>query len=231
MLTPFRKDDLGRFEKGWLNSRFHFSFAEYHNPARMGFKTLRVINDDIVRAGTGFDTHPHRDMEIITYVRQGTIIHRDSLGHEGRTGAGDVQVMSAGSGIFHAEHSDPAEDTKLFQIWIRPRARGIAPRWDQKAFPKAPVNENLNLLVSGRAQDEGKGALMIHQDAAIYGGRMQEGARLTHALSGPAYVVISEGEAIINGVALKAGDGAEVTEETRLEIAAGTDAELLVIEV
>jgi redox-sensitive bicupin YhaK (pirin superfamily) len=119
-------------------------------------------------------------MEIITYVRKGTILHKDSLGHEGRTGAGDVQVMSAGRGIRHAEHSDPAEDTVLFQIWIHPREYGIDPRWDQKAFPKTPVNENLNLLVSGRAEDDGKGALLIHQDAASYGGRMSAGTTLTH---------------------------------------------------
>ena len=231
MLTPFRHGDLGHFQNFWLDSRFHFSFAEYHNPERMGFGPLRVINDDTVRAGMGFDTHPHRDMEIITYVRKGTILHKDSLGHEGRTGAGDVQVMSAGRGIFHAEHSDPAEDTTLFQIWIHPRERGIAPRWDQKAFPKEPVNENLNLLVSGRAEDEGKGALLIHQDAAIYGGRLNAGTALKHPLKSSAYVVLSEGAAQVNGIALNAGDGAEVTGEKALDIRADSDAELLVIEI
>lgn len=231
MLTPFRKNDLGHVKNDWLDSRFHFSFAEYHNPARMGFGPLRVINDDIIRAGSGFDFHSHRDMEIITYVRKGTIIHQDNLGNQGRTDAGDVQVMSAGRGIVHAETSDPATDTTLFQIWIHPRQRGTNPRWDQKAFPKAPVGNNLNLLVSGRDADKDKSVLMIQQDAAIYGGRLKSGTTINHALKGPAYIVMSDGSATINGEKLEAGDGAELTDETNLNIAAETDAEILVIEL
>ncbi len=231
MLTPFRFNDLGHFQNDWLDTRYHFSFSDYHNPDRMGFGALRVVNDDTVRAGRGFGFHPHRDMEIITYVRKGTIIHRDSLGHEGRTGAGDVQVMSAGRGIRHAEHSDAAEDTVLFQIWIHPRERGLTPRWDQKAFPQAPVNENLNLLVSGRAEDAGKGALLIHQDATLHGGKMTAGTTLTHALERPAYIVVAAGRITANGIVLHAGDGAEVTDESALTLHADSDAELLVIGV
>lgn len=231
MLTPIRFDDLGHFKNDWLNARYHFSFSEYHNPDRMGFGPLRVINDDIVRAGAGFSLHPHRNMEIITYVRKGTIIHTDSLGNEGRTSAGDVQVMTAGRGIAHAEKSDPAQDTQLFQIWIHPRETGLEPRWDQRAFPKEPVTDRLNLLVSGRKGDVGAGALMIHQDAAIYGGRLLAGAALTHTLNGPAYVVLSDGQVTINGTAMKAGDGAELRNETAIAIVADTDAEILVIEL
>lgn len=231
MMTVFPHNDLGHFQNDWLDTHFHFSFAEYHNPSRMGFGPLRVINDDTIKAGSGFDTHPHRDMEIITYVRKGTILHRDSIGHEGRTEAGDVQVMSAGRGITHAERSDPAEDTTLFQIWIHPRTRGVDPRWDQKAFPKAPVNENLNLLVSGRAEDDGKGALMIHQDAALYGGRLLAGTSLVHKPKGPAYIVLSEGAVQVNGQILHKGDGAEISGEAEITLQAESDSEVLVIEV
>ena len=127
-ITPF--DRLGKFRNEWLDSTHHFSFGSYHDPARMGFGHLRVWNDDVIKAGTGFDFHPHRDMEIITYVRSGAITHRDSLGNLGRTGAGDVQVMSAGTGIVHAEFNLEDEDTTLFQIWVQPNRRGLAPRWD-----------------------------------------------------------------------------------------------------
>jgi redox-sensitive bicupin YhaK (pirin superfamily) len=230
-MTPFRFDDLGHVKFDWLDTRHHFSFGDYHNRERMGFGNLRVINDDTLKAGTGFGAHPHRDMEIITYVRKGTVIHQDNLGHEGRTGAGDVQVMSAGRGIVHAEKADPKEDTTLFQIWIHPRERGVDPRWDQKAFPKEPVKDRLNLLVSGRAEDKDSDALMIHQDAAIYGGRLVKGVDITHTLKSPAYVVMSEGSATINGTILKAGDGVEISDPEKLTIHADSDAELLVIEI
>ena len=231
MLTPFRKDDHGHVKFDWLDTRHHFSFGEYYNENRLGFGALRVINDDMIKAGTGFGLHPHRDMEIITYVRSGTVLHQDSLGNKGRTEAGDVQVMSAGRGIVHAEHADPEKDTTLFQIWIHPRERGIAPQWDQKAFPKEPVKTDLNLLVSGRSEDAASSALKIHQDAAIYGGRLEKGTELTHVLKSAAYIVMSEGEATVNGTALKKGDGAEISDETKLVIRADSDVELLVIEI
>ena len=128
---------LGKARFGWLNASHHFSFGQYHDPARMGVGPLRVWNDDEIAPHTGFDPHPHRDMEIITYVRQGAITHQDSLGNEGRTEAGDVQVMSAGTGIRHAEYNREDGETRIFQIWIIPRTPGLAPRWGQKAFPKA----------------------------------------------------------------------------------------------
>ncbi len=233
MIRVFPKDTLGGFKNDWLNSKFHFSFADYYDEARMNFGPLRVINDDLIKAGSGFDLHPHRDMEIITYVRTGAVHHRDTLGHKGKTGAGDVQVMSAGTGIAHAEHADPSDDTTLFQIWIQPKSRGIQPRWEQAEFPKAPVTSALKLLVSGREGEAGDGVLAIHQDAALYGGRMDKGTTLTHNVRGAtgAYVVISAGEVELNGTPMKMGDGAEVTAEELLQIRSLTDAELLVIEV
>lgn len=233
MIRVFPRETLGGFENDWLKSKFHFSFSDYYNQDRMGFGPLRVINDDLIKAGSGFDLHPHRDMEIITYVRTGAIHHRDTLGNKGKTGAGDVQVMTAGTGIAHAEHADSACDTTLFQIWIQPDRKGLPPRWDQGEFPKTPVKDDLKLLVSGRAGDAGAGALAIHQDAAIYGGSLTRDTVFTHNVRGNtgAYIVISTGEVAINGAVMKAGDGAEIAGEPVLQIRGLTDAELLVIEV
>jgi redox-sensitive bicupin YhaK (pirin superfamily) len=233
MIRVFPRETLGGFENDWLNSKFHFSFADYYDEKRMGFGPLRVINDDLIKAGSGFDLHPHRDMEIITYVRTGAVHHRDTLGHKGKTGAGDVQVMTAGTGIAHAEHADPSDDTTLFQIWIQPNRRGLQPRWGQAEFPKAPVTGDLKLLVSGRESDADSDALTIHQDAAIYGGNLVKDTALTHNVRGNtgAYVVISAGEVGVNGTVMKVGDGAEITGEPTLNIRGLTDAELLVIEV
>lgn len=233
MIRLYPKGTLGAFHNEWLDSRHHFSFGDYHDRSRMGFGPLRVINDDLIRAGQGFDLHPHRDMEIITYVRSGAVHHRDSLGHQGCTAAGDVQVMSAGTGIAHAEYADPHEDTTLFQIWIKPSATGLPPRWEQAVFPKALRQDDLQLLVSGRKEDQGASVLHIHQEAAIYGGVVGDGTRLTHQVRGPtgAYVVVSAGEIDLNGTIMQTGDGAEVTDEGILSIRGLTDAELLVIEV
>lgn len=233
MIRVFPKETLGVSSNDWLHSRFHFSFADYHDRARMGFGTLRVINDDLIKAGSGFDLHPHRDMEIITYVRTGAVHHRDSLGNAGVTSAGDVQVMSAGTGIAHAEQADSSVDTTLFQIWIRPHTRGVKPRWEQAVFPKNFAQGALTLLVSGREGDARDNVLSIHQDAAIFGGRMAKDAVITHNVRGltGAYVVIAEGEVDINGALMKKGDGAEVTGESMLQIRSLTEAELLVIEV
>ncbi len=227
MLNIQRYDQLGHADHGWLNAHFHFSFAEYHNPDRMGFGKLRVINDDIVKAGGGFAPHPHRDMEIITYVRAGAITHEDSLGNKGRTAAGDIQVMSAGSGITHAEWNQEQVDTRLYQIWIYPRTRGAKPRWDAKQFPKTPGT--LHVLASGRAEDEGKDALWIDADAAIWGGVLPAGGRFGTALEGGAYLLVSRGEVQLGGETLKAGDGAEITGEQAVEIHAVSEAELVLI--
>ena len=231
MITVYPYQTLGHADHGWLDARHHFSFASYRNPARTHFGALRVINDDKVAAGRGFGTHPHDNMEIITYVRSGAITHKDTLGNTGRTGAGDVQVMSAGDGVFHSEHNLDPVDTRLYQIWIEPNARDVAPRWEAKAFPKASVMDQLNLLVSGQPEHEGDGALFIHQDAAIYGGTLKAGTTVTQTLKHQAYILASVGAFTVNGTTLHQGDGAEVTGEKTITITAVSDAEVLIIDV
>lgn len=229
-LYPF--ETLGHANHGWLNARHHFSFARYLNRDRMGFGTLRVINDDRIAAHAGFGAHPHDNMEIITYVRAGAITHEDSLGNKGRTGAGDVQVMSAGTGVVHAEHNREAEETVLYQIWIEPNAMNVPPRWDAKQFPKTPVADALPLLVSGMKEHADAGALFIHQDAAIYGGRLAEGTHITHPIKHQAYLLVADGEVTLDGgEALRRGDGAEITAQQAVTIAALSDAEILIIDV
>jgi redox-sensitive bicupin YhaK (pirin superfamily) len=231
MITRYPYSNLGHADHGWLDARHHFSFAGYMNRNRMGFGTLRVVNDDRVAAGAGFGAHPHDNMEIITYVRSGAITHEDSLGNKGRTGAGDVQVMSAGTGVVHAEFNREDEDTTLYQIWIYPRERDVAPRWETRQFPKAPVKDALAVLVSGLPEHAGSDALMIHQDAAIYGGRLRAGTTLTQALRHQAYLLVAEGTVEVDGTTLHKGDGAEVTGVEAITIHATSDAELLVLDV
>lgn len=231
MIKIYPYKDLGHHDMGWLDARYHFSFADYHDADRMGFGALRVINDDVIKAGAGFDMHPHRDMEIITYIRQGAITHKDSCGNEGRTSAGDVQVMSAGTGIYHSEFNLESEDTRLFQIWIYPREKGVTPRWNTRAFPKQATQQSLPLLVSGREDDAEQGALYIHQDAAIYGGRLDKGTVLTHVIHQQAYILVSEGELLLDDHVLTTGDGAEISNIDAINIQAVTDAELVIIDV
>jgi len=231
MIKHYPYENLGRHDLGWLDAHFHFSFAQYHNRERMGFGPLRVINDDIVQAGAGFDTHPHKDMEIITYVRKGAITHRDSQGSEGRTQAGNVQVMSAGTGIYHSEFNLESEDTNLYQIWIHPRKKGLKPAWDAREFPQTPVKTSLTLLVSGRAQDKEAGALYIDQDAAIYGGRLETGSELQHRVHAQAYLLVSEGQIEVEGIFMKKGDGAEITGVDTITIKATEACEVIIIDV
>jgi quercetin 2,3-dioxygenase len=230
MITLYPYETLGHADHGWLDARHHFSFARYANRDRMGFGTLRVVNDDIVAAGHGFGAHPHDNMEIVSYVRKGAISHKDSLGNEGRTGAGDVQVMSAGSGVVHSEFNREEEDTHLYQIWILPDARDVAPRWDQKAFPEQAA-DGLSLLVSGRAEDKGSDALFIHADAAIHGGRLKAGGRISQSVRHQAYILASAGRFTVNGQEMRKGDGAEASGEASLDIEALEDSEILVIDV
>ncbi len=227
MIKIYQYEELGHANHGWLNARHHFSFAMYYNPERLGFGTLKVINDDIIKAGTGFDSHPHRDMEIITYVRSGAITHRDSRGNEGKTSAGDVQVMSAGSGIFHSEFNLESEDTTLYQIWIEPKEKGIQPSWDSYEFPKKPSKDSLNLLVSG----DGKAPLYIHQDAYIYVGNLKKDTEISHPVKHQAYILVSKGELEINDQKAKKGDGVEITNLDSIKIKAVSDSEVLVIDV
>lgn len=228
MITHYPYETLGHADHGWLKARHHFSFGMYRDPKRMHFGTLRVINDDVVQPGAGFEPHPHRDMEIITYVRSGAISHRDSVGNEGKTSAGDVQVMSAGSGIVHSEYNHEPVATNLYQIWITPNQRGVAPRWEMHRFPKQPSADGLTLLVAG----DGSAPLFIHQDAYLYAGVLPKGTRLTHRLHhAQAYLLLSRGEVTIDGITLKQGDGAEVIHTENIEIVAAQECELLVIDV
>jgi redox-sensitive bicupin YhaK (pirin superfamily) len=231
MIKIYPYEGLGHADHGWLNARHHFSFADYRNEKRIHFGVLRVINDDIIAAHNGFPPHPHRDMEIITYVRSGAITHKDSMGNEGRTGAGDVQVMSAGTGVTHSEFNIEDEETRLYQIWIFPDKNGVEPRWEAHQFPKEPVKEQLSVLVSGRDDDVKNGALFIHQDAAIYGGVLEKGTQLTQNIKHQAYILVSRGTISIDGETLKKGDGAEITQTKAFEIKALDDAEILVIDV
>lgn len=231
MITVYPYETLGNADHGWLRTKHHFSFADYDNPRRVNFGQLRVINDDVIKAGTGFGMHPHKDMEIITFVRQGAITHKDSRGNEGRTEAGNVQVMSAGTGIFHSEYNLESEDTVIYQIWIYPRERGVTPRWESATFMNHAAGTELPLLVSGRKEDEGKGALTINQDAAIYGGQLKAGQTLTQPVKDQAYMLISDGEVEILGEALRKGDGLEITDQKEVTFRAITDAEVIMIDV
>lgn len=222
---------LGRFENDWLSARHHFSFGSYYDPTRSGVGPLIVWNDDSIAPGTGFDLHGHRDMEIITYVRSGAITHQDHLGNKGRTAAGDVQVMSAGKGIMHAEHNREDEETTLFQIWIQPSARNLAPRWDQNRFPRA---ERANLLVplaSGLSQHSD--ALPIHQDAALLGATLSKGKDLQYELGRgrQGYLVAAAGTLRVNGTLVKARDGVTITKEDQVALEALDDAEILLADL
>ena len=219
-LRPFAS--LGRFDNDWLAARHHFSFSDYYDPQRMGWGPLRVWNDDTIRPQSGFPPHGHADMEIITYVRKGAISHGDNQGNRGRTAAGEIQVMSAGRGIRHSEMNLEDEDTQLFQIWIMPQARGLAPRWETREFPSAQHGDGLMPLASGRGAP---GALAIAQDATLFAGRLAAGASLTHALPGGrlAYLVPTVGELRVGDVTVGPRDGLAVAELDALALTATAD--------
>ena len=227
MLQHHKFENLGSANHGWLNAKHHFSFGIYFDPTKLSHGELLVINDDRIAPQTGFDTHPHRDMEIITYVRKGAITHQDNAGNKGRTTAGNVQVMSAGTGIFHSEFNLEDEETNIYQIWIKPATKGLMPKWDAAEFPTTPVTSALPLLVSG----DGNAPLQINQDARIYAGRLGKGRALTHLITGKAYLLVSEGEVIVNDIHAKKGDGIAISDEKTVTLSAKTDAELLIIEV
>ena len=202
---------LGGADHGWLDARHHFSFAGYHDPDRMGWGPIRVWNDDAIAPGTGFPPHPHADMEIITYIREGAITHQDSLGNEGRTEAGDMQVMSAGSGVRHAEYNREPGTTRIFQIWIKPTSRGAAPSWGAKPFPKGDRSGRFVTLASGFPEDAD--ALPIRTDARVVGATLKAGETAHYALDAGhhAYLVPAAGTVEINGVRLAARAGAAIT--------------------
>ncbi len=230
MIERRPRAELGGASHGWLTTRHHFSFASYRDPARMNWGALRVWNDDEIAPGAGFPPHPHADMEIITYVRHGAVTHRDSLGNSGRTAAGDVQVMSAGSGIRHAEYNYESEPTTLFQIWILPRERGGAPSWGSRPFPRADREGRFVPLASGFAADAE--ALPIRADARVLGATLPAGHTVEYTLSPArhAYLVPARGEVTVNGVLIGEGDGAALTGETGLSVTALQDAEVVLVD-
>jgi redox-sensitive bicupin YhaK (pirin superfamily) len=227
---PF--DSLGQFESDWLKARYHFSFSGYQEPRRVHWGALRVWNDDQIKAGSGFPPHPHSDMEIITYVRTGAITHEDSMGNRGRTEAGDVQVMSAGSGVTHAEYNLEDEATTLYQIWILPKEKGGKPFWGAAKFPKAARAGALATLASGFAADQAAGALPIRQDARVLAATLSAGQEASYRLAPGrhAYLALARGGVEINGVALAARDGAAIKNEAELRIAASQDSEIVLVD-
>ena len=229
MIDVRRFDTLGGANHGWLNARHHFSFANYYDPARMGWGRLRVWNDDEIAAKSGFPPHPHADMEIITYVRTGAVTHEDSMGNRGRTGAGDVQVMSAGTGVRHSEFNLEDDMTTLFQIWIETDRPGAQPSWGAMQFPKSDRSGRFTVLASG---DPADGALTINADAKVLGATLKAGESLTYDLAPGrrAYLVPAVGAVEVNGVALNARDGAGIVDEPTLTITAQDDAELVMVD-
>lgn len=236
-LRPF--ESLGAANHGWLDARHHFSFASYHDPSRVHWGNLRVWNDDTIAAGTGFPTHPHSDMEIITYVRKGAITHRDSMGNEGRTEAGDVQVMSAGNGVQHSEYNLEDEDTTLFQIWIIPDERGGEPSWGARKFPKNDRAGTFVPLASGAANndDAQSGALPIRTNARVLGATVTAGESVTYSpadASRHLYLVPATGQIRIEGggeqLSAKARDGVAITQLDSVTITALEDSELVLVD-
>ena len=224
-------DRLGGGDHGWLNTRHHFSFADYRDPKRMDWGALRVWNDDEIAPQTGFPAHPHADMEIITYVRQGAITHQDSLGNKGRTKAGDVQVMSAGTGIRHSEYNLEDEPTAIFQLWIIPTRRGGDPGWDTRPFPQGEGAGHFVTLASGIDGDAD--ALPIRADARVLGATLKAGETAEYRLAPNrrAYLVPAKGAVEVNGVRIEARDGAAIENERVLTLAALEDAEIVLVDV
>ena len=223
-LRPF--SSLGGANHGWLDAKHHFSFANYYDPQRMNWGSLRVWNDDIIAPKSGFPAHPHRDMEIITYVREGAITHKDNLGNEGRTVAGDVQVMSAGTGIAHSEYNQEDVAARIFQIWIEPSRTGEKPSWGAKPFPKGERSGQFVVLASGFANDND--ALPIRTDARVVGATLKAGETAEYSLGATrrGYLVPATGAVEIDGQRINARDGAAITGVEILRITALEDSEI-----
>jgi redox-sensitive bicupin YhaK (pirin superfamily) len=221
---------LGGADHGWLKAKHHFSFASYYDPEHMGWGDLRVWNDDEIAPGTGFPLHPHADMEIITYVRDGAITHKDSMGNVGRTEAGDVQVMSAGSGIRHSEYNLERETTRIFQIWIVPTEHGGKPAWGAKPFPKADRSGRFVTLASGFTNDND--ALPIRANARVLGATVKAGERVTLRLDPArhAYLVPATGAVEVGGVRIEARDGAAISDLTTVDVVGLEDAEVVLVD-
>jgi redox-sensitive bicupin YhaK (pirin superfamily) len=232
-VRPF--SSLGGANHGWLDAKHHFSFASYYDPTRMGWGPVRVWNDDVIAAKSGFPPHPHRDMEIITYVREGAITHQDSLGNKGRTEAGDVQVMSAGTGITHSEYNLEDTATKIFQIWIQPSHSGEKPSWGARPFPKGDRAGQFVVLASGFAADNEEGggdALPIRTDARVVAATLKAGETAEYHLGGDrrGYLVPATGAVEIEGKRVNARDGAAIDKVETIRITAVEDSEIVLVD-
>jgi redox-sensitive bicupin YhaK (pirin superfamily) len=228
MIDIRKFDSLGHANHGWLDARHHFSFASYYDPRRMGWGRIRVWNDDRIAPKSGFPPHPHRDMEIVTYVRTGAITHQDSMGNKGRTAAGDVQVMSAGTGVVHAEYNLEDEDTTLFQIWIETERPGAEPSWGAMPFPKENRQGQFQLLASGEAED---GALRINADARILGATLKAGDALEYSADPARHLyLVPSGRVRVNGAEAQPRDGIAITGEERVTVSADEDTELVLVD-
>jgi len=231
MITIRKADERGHFDHGWLDTYHTFSFAEYYDPRHMGFRTLRVINEDRVHPGRGFPTHAHSDMEILTYVLDGALEHRDSMGNGSIIRPADVQRMSAGTGVTHSEYNPSQTDAvHLLQIWIVPERRGLTPGYEQKAFAAAEKENRLRLIA---ARDGRDGAVTLHQDADVYASRLDDGRTIAHQVRPhrSVWVQCCRGAVTLNGEPLGAGDGAAVTDERTLSIAAAPAGEILLFDL
>jgi redox-sensitive bicupin YhaK (pirin superfamily) len=231
MLTVRQAGERGHANHGWLDSWHTFSFADYHDPREMGFGALRVINDDKVEPGQGFGMHGHRDMEIITYVLEGALEHKDSMGNGSVIRPGDVQRMSAGTGVRHSEFNPSREErVHLLQIWIEPRITGVRPSYEEKQFGTAEKKGQLRLIAS---PDGRKGSVTIHQDAHLYAALLDGKDAVAHRLAPGrrAYVHVARGAVKVNGVELKGGDGAKITEESEIGFSGAKQAELLLFDL
>jgi redox-sensitive bicupin YhaK (pirin superfamily) len=231
MIQVRKSEDRGHANHGWLDSRHTFSFADYHDPAHMGFRALRVINEDFVAASKGFPTHPHRDMEIVTYVLEGELEHKDSLGNGSKILPGDVQRMTAGTGVFHSEfNGSPTEQVHLLQIWILPESAGLKPSYEQKHFSEAEKQGAFKLVA---ARDGRAGSVTVHQDVQLFAGRLAEGNQVALPLARGrhAWVHVARGKVRLNGLALGAGDAAQVSDEQLLSFEGVGDSEVLVFDL
>jgi redox-sensitive bicupin YhaK (pirin superfamily) len=231
MIQVRKAAERGHFDHGWLNTHHTFSFADYHDPDHMGFRSLRVINDDHVQPGQGFGMHGHRDMEIVTYVLSGALEHRDNLGNGSVLRPGELQRMTAGTGIRHSEFNpSDQEEVHLYQIWLLPERRGLQPGYEQKPFPEQERRGTLRLVASPTGED---GSLTIHQDARLYLSTLQAAETVSHALNPGrhAWLQVLRGRAALNGQPLAAGDGAAVSNEEDLEITGQEDADVLLFDL
>ncbi len=231
MIDIRKSNDRGHADHGWLNTRFTFSFADYYDPDHVQFRTLRVMNDDRIAGGGGFPTHPHRDMEIVTYVLEGALAHKDSMGNGSVIRSGDVQYMSAGSGVAHSEfNASPSEAVHLYQIWMFPDQKNYQPTYDQKHFSAEDKRGKLRLVASPDGRD---GSVKIRQDNKLYATVLGAGETVNHELKPDrhAYVQVAKGSVTLNGTALVSGDGAAITAEKSLELTGVNDAEVLLFDL